>query len=218
MCVEQSTLDGKPHAHSRFLILCQRFGMSESALEAWMKLHVQVEQAIVMWLTLSLVSLALHAYLLAGAPTVGVYMYVFRVPIAYCLVQRAFATWAVWRHGQPFCGTVAFKIMLLPLGACFMCFTLAGFLCPTGSVPFGSTVQFTVVYAFFVCTITGVPFIVPMALPSEPCRGVMNVPLSALMQALRSIDTLTDLAFVRVLAVQVRARLLLLLLLVTLNL
>ena len=185
---------------------CQRFGMSEGALEAWEKLHLQVEQAIVMWAALGLTCLALYAYMLAGAPTVGVYTYVFRVPIAYLFVQQACTMCGIWRHGQPFLGTVAFKSTLLPTVACTLCFTLAAFLCPTHSVPFGSTVHFTVVYVVSAWTILGISLIVPMTIPSEPCRGVLHVPFTALMHALRSIDALTDLAFLRVLAVQVCMR------------
>ena len=214
LCAEHSNLDGKPHARSRFLIQCQRFNMSEDALEAWNKLHVQVEQAILMWITLSLASLALFAYLLAGTPAVGLYAYLLRVPIAWCLVQRAFVVCGVWRYGQPFYGTVAFKITFLPVTPCLLFFSLAGFLSPTESIPFRSTLHFTAVHASLSWTLNCLILTVPLAIPSEPCRRIVYLPVSALMTTLRSIDSLTDLSFLRVLAVLVCARFLLLLLFV----
>lgn len=170
---------------------------------------MQVELAIAMWFTISLASLALYSYLLAGAPSVGVSVYVFRVPIAFCLAQRAFVLCGVWRLGQPLYETASFKITLLPTTACVICFALAGFLCSKEAVPFRSTLYFTVVYTLNSWILNCNILIVPMSLPPEPCRKVVFLPVSAFMTTLRGLDALTDLSFLRVLAVQVCARLLL---------
>lgn len=45
--------------------------------------------------------------------------------------------------------------------------------------------------------------LVPVALPSEPCRWLLSLPFPALMAMLRMMDACMDWSFLRVLAVQV---------------
>ena len=154
-------------------------------------------------------ALALYAYLLASIPTAGMNLYVFTVPIACCLVQQAFVLCGVWRHGQRWYDTVAYKITIPPTTAFILCYTLAGFLYSREVVPFRSTLHFTAVCALMTWLLNCAVLIVPMSLPPEPCRKVVFLPVSAFMTTLRGLDALTDLSFLRVLAVQVCARLLL---------
>ena len=51
---------------------CQTFCISERAVDAWEKLHVQTEAAIVMFFTVGVVIMGLYAYLFVGKPADGV--------------------------------------------------------------------------------------------------------------------------------------------------
>lgn len=46
--------------------------MGERAVDAWEKLHVQTEAAIVMFFTVGVVIMGLYAYLFVGKPADGV--------------------------------------------------------------------------------------------------------------------------------------------------
>ena len=63
-----------------------------------------------MWVTVTVLIMDLYAYLLVGAPTDGVYSYVFRVPLGALLVIQGFTAVGVWRHGQPCYDSFAFKV------------------------------------------------------------------------------------------------------------
>ena len=80
---------------------------------------------------------------------------------------------------------------------------MAGYICPMESVPFGSTLYLTTVLVALGWLLCCTAALVPMALPSEPCRRLLSVIFPALMPTLRMMDACTDLSFLRVLAVQV---------------
>ena len=189
---------------SKFLMRCMKWGMRERAVEVWEKLHVQTEAAIVMWFTLSLVSIVLYAYLLvAGTPRGGMYTYIFRAPLCVCCLQQSFNSCGVWRYGQSFMDTFVFKIAVPPTVFCFICFMVVGCLCPKESVPFGSFLHFIAVLALLICSLTYAVTLLPVVIPAERFRGLLAPAVASLMASLRQVDACTDLSFLRVLADQV---------------
>lgn len=199
---EQGTLDAKLRMRSKFCTTCQRFGMSECALDAWEKLHDPVEPAVFLFFAQAWASAALYVYLLTGAPADGMNMYLFRVPLIVCLGAHVFHTCGIWCHGQPFYVS-NFSSVGLAETPCLLCVMIAGYLCRLESVPFASTIQFTSVLATLIWLIYLRLAIIPMTLPAEPATNLVCLPLQALLGTLRSVDACTDLSFIRVLAAQV---------------
>lgn len=190
---------------SKFLMRLQTLGMTPGALDAWEKTHEQTEAAIIIWFLFVVAGTGLYAYLFVGAPAVGTYAYVFRVSAGLCTVNQGITGLGVWRYGQPYLDTLVYKLCAPLVTPSLMCLMIVGFVCPVESVPFGSTLHFTAVLALLVWTINCIIPLVPLVLPSEPCRRLVSVVFPSLMSTVRAVDGCTDLSFLRVLGQQVRS-------------
>lgn len=180
--------------------------MSPDALATWETLHVQAEAAIVWYFTAEVASLSLYVYTLVyGAPTKGDYVNVFRVPLVVSIVITGFLLCCVWRLGQQFLKTVAFKAKFPVVFLTFLCLIVFGYICPGGAQPFGTSLHFTAVLVVHVFVVNCTIWLLPFTLPPEPHKDLVSLGFKSLMITLRTIDTCTDLSYLHVLEFLVRA-------------
>lgn len=186
---------------------CLRLGMNTAAVDMWARLHVQSELAMIVYLVAEATILCMYVYMLYGAGGSGALVYYFRVPMAVSLGSHALLFCYCCRSDTSRDRKSAVcKAVLLICVLSFDFFVMLAYLCPIDLVPFGSSLRFTFVLAVLALCLHLQLVLIPPHMPSKPIRSVLSLCISALVITLRSVNAVTDLSVLQVLAALVRSR------------
>lgn len=193
-------------AHRKFPKICMASGMSDDAHVGWAKVHIQPHRCCVAYFA-GIVTFCLSSWVMYGVgipwPTP-----IMHIPCVITVSGASCMAALLWRGGPLAAGSPACKAAMGICGVSNVILATASFVGSEKLVPFQSRLvnilgSACIMFCSFASCLLGGN---AADHPAEPYRSLLPPLLTAASNTIRSVDTFTDMGFVRILLQQVRPR------------